>query len=61
METHPKLRKQALVEAHSSELGGAVVRAAVGAEQACHRAHRHDVPLAGLYHVGKERFYRLER
>lgn len=47
------------MEADGGELGGAVVGAAVGAEQARHRAHRHDVALAAGDHVRQEGFHRL--
>lgn len=48
------------MEADGGELGGAVVCAAVGAEQTRYRAHRHYVALARADHFWQERFYGLE-
>lgn len=48
------------MKADGRELSSAVVRTPVCAEQACHRANRHDMTLAGFYHVGHESFHRLK-
>lgn len=48
------------MEAAGGELSAAVVCAAVGAEQAGHRAHCYDVAFAAFDHVGKKRLHGLK-